>query len=113
MRCTHALCLGGENIVVAVYSSKFPYYRAVGCIKMGKHSPQMKIAQRKCQKATHKLKFTPNAKPATTYVGSVPSSPLGSPNEMAENTDDEELDALGVDLDVVEMTCSQFTYSAL
>ena len=70
---------------------------------MGKHSPQMKIAQWKRQKAKHKLKFTPNAKPATTYAGSVPSSPLGSPNEMAESTDDEELDALGVDLDVVEM----------
>ena len=64
----------------------------------------MKIAQRKCQKDKHKLKFTPNAKPAITYVGSVPSSPdssLGSPNEMAENTDDEEYE---VDLDVVEMT---------
>ena len=63
----------------------------------------MKIAQRKHQKANHKLKFTPNAKPAITYVGSVPSSPdssLGSPNEMAENTDDEELE---VALDVVEM----------
>ena len=66
---------------------------------MGKHRPQMKIAQRKRQKAKHKVKFTPNVKSATTYVGSVPSSPdssLGSPNEMAENTDDEELDALGV-----------------
>ena len=67
--------MGGENIVVAVViiiSSKFPYYRAVVCIKMGK---QMKIEQRKHQKAKHKLKFTPNAKPAITYVGSVPSSP--------------------------------------
>ena len=70
---------------------------------MGKHSPQIKIAQRKHQKAKHKLKFTQNAKPAITYVGSVPSSPdssLGSPNEMAKNTDEE----LEVDLDVVEMT---------
>ena len=98
--------LGGENIVVAVViiiSSKFPYCRAVGWIKMGKHSPQMKIAQRKHQKAKHKLKFIPNAKTAITYVGSVPSSPdssLGSPNDMKENTDEE----LEVDLDVVEMT---------
>ena len=71
---------------------------------MGKHSPQMKIAQSKCQKAKHKLKFTQNAKPAITYVvGSVPSSPdssLGSPNEIAKNTDEE----LEVDFDVVEMT---------
>ena len=99
--------MGGENIVVAVViitSSKFPYYRTVGYIKMGKHSPQMKIAQRKRRKAKHKLKFTPNAKPATTYVESVPSSPdssLGSPNEMTKNTNE-------VDLDVVEMTFANF-----
>ena len=70
---------------------------------MGKHSPQIKIAQRKRQKAKHKLKFTQNAKSAITYVASVPSSPdssLGSPNEMAKNTDEK----LEVDLDVVEMT---------
>ena len=67
---------------------------------MEKHSLQIKIAQRKHQKAKHKLKFTQNA---ITYVGSVPSSPdssLGSPNEMAKNTDEE----LEVDFDVVEMT---------
>ena len=83
--------LGGEELLPAVMiiSSKSPYYRAVGCIKVGKHSPQMKIALRKHMEAEHKLKFTPNAKPATTYVGSVSSSPLGSPNEMVENTDDE------------------------
>ena len=61
----------------------------------------MKITQRKHQESKHKLKFTPNAKPAITYLGSVPSSSLGSPNEMAENNDDEEFE---VDLDVVEMT---------
>ena len=63
----------------------------------------MKIGQRKHQKAKHKLKFTQNAKPAITYVGSVSSSPdssLGSPNEMTKNTDKE----LEVDFDVVEMT---------
>ena len=62
--------LGGENVVVAVVIifSKFPYYRAVGCIKMGKCSPQMKTAQSKHQKAKHKLKFTPNAKLAITYM---------------------------------------------
>ena len=62
----------------------------------------MKIAQRKRQKAKHKPKFTPNAKPPITCVESVPSSPdssLGSPNEMAKNTDKE----VEVDLDVVEM----------
>ena len=58
--------MGGENIVVAVVIIISPCYRAVGCFKMGKHSPQMKIA--KHQKAKHKLKFTPNAKPAITYV---------------------------------------------
>ena len=55
----------------------------------------MKIAQRKHQKAEHKLQ-------SRMYTRSIPSSPyssLGSPNEMAENTDDE----LEVDLDV-EMT---------
>ena len=56
------LKLGGENIVVAVVitiSSKFSCYRAVGCIKMGKHKFTDEIAQRKRQKAKHKLKFTP------------------------------------------------------
>ena len=56
------------------------------------------------QKVKYKLKFTPNARPAITHVGSVPSLPdssLGSPYGMAENTDDEELKD---DLDVVEMT---------
>ena len=52
------------------------------------------------------LKFTPNAIPQITYVGSVPASPrhdssFGSPNEMAKNIDDEEFE---VDLDVDEMT---------
>ena len=67
----------------------------------------MQIAQWKCRKTKLKLKFIPNAKPTATYVRSVPSSTdsfLGSPNKMAENADDEELDALGVDLEVVEMT---------
>ena len=68
------LKLGGENIVVAVVIIS-PYYRAVGCFKMGKHKFTDEIAQRKRQKAKHKLKFTPNAKPPITYVGSVPSSP--------------------------------------
>ena len=62
---------------------------------MGKHSAQAEISQRKQQKAKHKLNFAPNAKPAIKYVGSVPSSPdssLSSLNEMAENTDDKELE---------------------
>ena len=69
------LKLGGENVVVAVVIIISPYYRAVGCFKMGKHKFTDEIAQRKRQKAKHKLKFTPNAKPPITYVGSVPSSP--------------------------------------
>ena len=55
-----------------------------------------------------KLKFTPNAKPTATYVEvshhQLILSWVHHANKMAENADDEELDALGVDLDVVEMT---------
>ena len=51
------------------------------------------------------LEFTPNAKPPITCVEvshhHLHDSSFGSPNEMAKNTDDEELE---VDLDVVEMT---------
>ena len=49
--------MGGENIVVAVVIIISPYYRAVGCIKMGKHKFTDEIAQRKRQKAKHKLKI--------------------------------------------------------
>ena len=47
-----------------------------------------------------------------------PAPFMDSPNEAAINTDDEEIDALGVDLDVVEMTVAnpdseEFTYEYL
>ena len=75
------LKLGGENIVVAVVIYISPYYRAVGCIKMGKHKFTNEIAQRKRQKAKHKLKFTPNAKPPVSHQH-LHGSSFGSANEM-------------------------------
>ena len=79
-------------------------YRAVGCIKMGKHKLTDEIAQRKRQKSKHKLKFAPMLNLLHMQEVShhhLHDSSFDSPNEMAKNTDDEELD---VDLDVVEMT---------
>ena len=64
----------------------------------------MKKAQRKRQKAKRKLSFT---RKAPTYADNFPPSTgsfMDSQNEAAINTDDEEIDALGMDLDVVEMT---------
>ena len=63
------------------------------------------IAQRKCQKAKHKLKFAPMLN-LLLHMQEVShhhlhDSSFDSPNEMAKNTDDKELD---VDIDVVEMT---------
>ena len=51
------------------------------------------------QKAEHKLKFTPNAKPAITYVPLSPDSSLGSPNKRRQRT----LMMKSL-MDVVEMT---------
>jgi len=78
----------------------------------------MKKAQRKRQKVKRKLSFT---RKAPTYADNFPPSTgsfMDSPNEAAVNTDDEEIDALGVDLDVVEMTVAnpdseKFTYEYL
>ena len=71
---------------------------------MGKHSPQFKRSQRKRQKAKRKLKFGCNAESTTSTCVSDFLSTDSLPNSPVETSDDEELDALGVDLDVVKMT---------
>ncbi len=80
---------------------------------MGKHTPQMKIAQRKRQKARRKLTFinnssntahtrSPSATPPDLRAvdeqsTNFPSGTCSSNNTEADNED------LGVDLDVVQM----------
>ena len=78
----------------------------------------MKKAQRKRQKAKRKLSFTRKAPTCADNFPPSTGSFMDSPNEAAINTDDEEIDALGVDLDVVEMTVAnpdseEFTYEYL
>ena len=70
---------------------------------MGNHSPQFKRSQRKRQKAKHKLNFGCNAQSKTSTCVSDFLSNNSLPNSPVETSDDEELDALGVDLDIVKM----------
>ena len=89
MRWTHALCFTLQYLewLIKIYGVHLwnweeriqylpasyhfssihpPYYRALSCMKIGNISPQIIKGQRKRQKVKHKLKFTLNAKSATT-----------------------------------------------